>query len=67
MNLKDLRKLKGVIIDLQDFVTGNCDADESGIYEKLTEQSYIAKEIIEAEQHKIYLKNSIAKNKRKRK
>ena len=66
MTLKDLQKLKEAIVDLQDFVEGNCDADESGIYEILTEQCSISKEIIEAEQYKNYLKNAIAKNKRKR-
>ena len=65
MKLKDLHKLKEAIVDLQDFVEGNCDADESGIYERMTEQCSIAKNIIEDEKYKIYLKNAIARNKRK--
>lgn len=67
MNLKELQKLTDVIVDLQDFVEGNCDGDESGIYERMTEQCGVAKKIIYDAKFKIYLKNAKAKNKRKTK
>ena len=67
MNLKGLQKLNEVIVDLQDFVEGNCDGDQSGIYERMTEQCSIAKKIIYDAKYKIHLKNAMAKIKRKSK
>ena len=64
MKLKDLQTIKEALVDLYDFAASNCDGDESGIYEEMSERFSNASDIIEAEKFKNYLRNAKAKIKR---
>ena len=67
MKLKDLQTLQEALVDLYDFASSNCDGDESGIYEEMSERFSKASDIIRDEKFKNYLRNAKAKIKRKRK
>ena len=67
MTLKDLQIIHEAMVDLMDFAHGNCDGDESGIYNDMSEKYSEAKEILDKEKYKLYLRNALAKAKRKRK
>jgi len=67
MKLKDLQTINETLVDLYDFAAANCDGDESGIYEEMSERFSKASDIIQAEKFKNYLKNEKARVKRKRK
>ena len=67
MKLKDLNTLKGILVDYQDFFMQHADGDESGLIEETRTELKKAHKIIEDEKYKNYLRNAIARNKRKAK
>ena len=67
MTITDLQYVNETLIDLYDFVSANCDGDESGIYGEMSIKFSNAINIIQAEQSKNYLKNAKARVKRQRK
>lgn len=67
MKLKDLNKVSDALHSLGDFAESNSDSDETGIANEMAELFNEAIKIIEAEKYKNYLRNAIARNKRKAK
>ena len=67
MKLKDLQKISETLHSLGDFVQSNSDSDESGIPDEMGELFNEAMKIVDAEKYKNYLRNAIARNKRKSK
>ena len=67
MTLKELQIVHEAMVGLMDFAHGNCDGDESGIYNEISEKYSQAKAVIDKERHKLYLRNALAKAKRNHK
>jgi len=65
MTLKDLKILTDALINLGDFMEANSDGDESGISNEIGEKYNQAMSIIDKERYRLYLRNALAKNKRK--
>jgi len=67
MTLKDLKILTDALISLGDFMEANSDSDESGIRNEMVEKYSQAISTIDKEIYRLYLRNALARNKRKRK
>ena len=67
MTLKDLKILTEALINLGDFMEANSEGDESGISNEIGGKYNQAMSIIDKERYRLYLRNALAKNKRKRK
>ena len=67
MTLNDLKILTNALISLGDFMEANSEGDESGISNEIGGKYNQAMSIIDKERYRLYLRNALAKNKRKRK
>tara|TARA_R110002167_G_scaffold341787_1_gene550317 strand:- start:13 stop:216 length:204 start_codon:yes stop_codon:yes gene_type:complete len=67
MKLKDLQKISDALHSLGDFAESNSGSDETGIASEMSEMFNEAMKIIDDEKYKNYLRNAIARNKRKAK
>jgi hypothetical protein len=66
MTLKELHQIRVTLVDNWDFISSNTDSDESEIGEEMGYSYVKAMKSVDKEANRIYLKNAIARERRKR-